>query len=210
MSNTDENFYYTYQRYARFYNFYFGRVMNPGRLKSIEFAELQSHEEVLEVGVGTGLSLPFYPSDISVTGIDLSPSMLKRAEKLVSENNLTHVKALKIMNAEQMTFADNSFDCVVAMHVSTVVGNPEKFADEMRRVCKPGGRIVIVNYFHDPSSALGKMSVMIAPYARMIGFRHDLTLEEFLSRTKFKIEKSAPVNLFKMHDVFLVRNDKKL
>ncbi|MGE0764313.1 MAG: class I SAM-dependent methyltransferase [Bdellovibrionales bacterium] len=204
----DENFYYAYQRYARFYNFYFGKVMNPGRIKAIEFAKLQPGEKVLEVGVGTGLSLPFYPRNVELTGIDLSPHMLNRAKKLVIDEELSNVKALEIMNAEAMTFADNSFDCVMAMHVSTVVGNAEKFADEMRRVCKPGGRIVIVNYFHDPDSAFGMVSGLLAPYARLIGFRHDLTLKEFLQRTKFVIDKSVPVNLFKMHDVFLVRNNK--
>lgn len=204
----EENFQSAYRRYARFYNFYFGKLMNPGRIKAIEFAALKPGEKVLEVGVGTGLSLPFYPRHVQVTGIDLSPHMLKRAKQLVKDEELTNIDALEIMNAEALTFADNSFDCVMAMHVSTVVGNPEKFASEMKRVCKPGGRIVIVNYFHDPESAFGKVSGLLAPYAKLIGFRHDLTLEEFLRQTKISIEKSVPVNAFKMHDVFLVRNQK--
>lgn len=205
---SDKHFLSVYQRYARFYNFYFGRAMNPGRMKAIEMAALKSGESVLEVGVGTGLSLPFYPGGVEVTGIDLSPEMLERAKLLVKAENLEYVKRLEVMNAEQLTFADNSFDCVMAMHVATVVSDPGRFAQEMRRVCKPQGRIVIVNHFHDPSSPIGKISHLLSPYAKYIGFRPDLTLEEFLRRTQLKIERSIPVNLFHIHNVFLVRNDK--
>lgn len=208
MGKLDENFYYAYQRYARFYNFYFGKLLNPGRLKAIEFAALRPGEKVLEVGVGTGLSLPFYPRNVELTGIDLSAHMLNRAKKLVIDEELPNVKALEIMDAEDMRFADNSFDVVMAMHVSTVIGNPGAFAKEMKRVCKPDGRIVIVSYFHDPDSAFGKFAGLLGPYARTIGFRHDLTLKDFLQATKLEIEKSIPVNAFKMHDVFLVRNTK--
>ena len=204
----ENNFQNVYKRSARYYNFYFGRAMNPGRVKAVEFAELTPGEKVLEVGVGTGLSLPLYPENVRVTGIDLSPHMLNLAKDLVKEDGLKNIDGLEVMNAEALTYADSTFDVVMAMHVSTVVGNPEKFASEMFRVCKPGGRIVIVNYFHDPDSAFGKFSGLLAPYARIIGFRHDLTLDEFLRRTKITIEKSAPVNIFKMHDVFLVRNKK--
>lgn len=182
--------------------------MNPGRMKAIEVADLKPGEEVLEVGVGTGLSLPFYPDHVKVTGIDLSPKMLERAQKAVDDEGLTNVKALEVMNAEEMTFVENSFDCVMAMHVSTVVGDAVKFANEMRRVCKPGGRIIIVSYFYNPEGALGKMSMLIEPYAKLVGFRPDLTLEDFLARTHFKVEKAVPVNLFKIHDILLIRNSK--
>ena len=204
----DTNFYNVYQRYARFYNIYFGKIMNPGRLKAIEVADLKPGERVLEVGVGTGLSLPFYPTGIEITGIDLSEAMLKRAKKLVADENLEHVKDLQIMNAEAMTFPENSFDCVMAMHVSTVVGDPAKFAQEMRRVCRPGGRIIIVNYFHDPETPIGKVSHVLAPYAKYIGFRPDLTMTEFLRKTELQVEQTIPVNLFNIWNVLIVRNNK--
>lgn len=182
--------------------------MNPGRLKAIELADLKPGEKVLEVGVGTGLSLPFYPATVEVRGIDLSSKMLDRAKKLVAQEDLSYVKELSIMNAEAMTFADNSFDCVMAMHVSTVVGDPGKFGDELRRVCKPNGRIIIVNYFHNPEGGIGRFSGLIEPYAQLVGFRPDLTLAEFLRRSKMEVEKTAPVNLFHLHDVLLIRNTK--
>lgn len=204
----NQNFYGVYQKYAKFYNFYFGKIMNPGRLKAIEFAELKPGEKVLEVGVGTGLSLPFYPADVEVTGIDLSEEMLIRAKKLVAEEGFRHVKALEVMNAQEMKFADDAFDVVMAMHVATVVGNPAKFLDEMRRVCKPNGRIVIVNYFHEPGSPVGKVTTALAPYVKYIGWRTDLTLEDFIGKTGLKIEKAVQTNLFNIHNVFLIRNEK--
>jgi phosphatidylethanolamine/phosphatidyl-N-methylethanolamine N-methyltransferase len=205
---SDEGYYAAYQRYAKYYNLYFGLLMNPGRAKAISIANLKPGERVLEVGVGTGLSLPFYPPEVEVSGIDLSKPMLSRAEELVSHRGLGNVKLLTIMNAEEMTFADNSFDCVMAMHVSTVVGNPGRFAAEMQRVCRPGGRLIIVNYFHDPGTAVGKVAQILTPFAKHIGFRPDLTLEEFLHKTRLKIDQATAVNLFHIHKILVVQNQK--
>ena len=157
----EQNIYEVYQSYAKFYNVYFGKILNPGRVKAIQVANLQPGEKVLEVGVGTGLSLPHYPKHVEVCGIDLSDKMMKKAQKLVDSEGLSNIKSLQIMNAEKMTFADNSFDVVMAMHIVTVVTNPGQFAKEMKRVCKPGGRIVILNYFHDPKRHIGKISELL-------------------------------------------------
>jgi phosphatidylethanolamine/phosphatidyl-N-methylethanolamine N-methyltransferase len=204
----EQNIYEVYHRYAKFYNIYFGKILNPGRVKAIEVANLQPDEQVLEVGVGTGLSLPHYPSDVEVSGIDLSPEMLKKAQRLVQTENLTNIKKLEIMDAENMDFADNSFDCVMAMHIVTVVSHPDKFAQEMKRVCRPGGRIIIVNYFHNNERPIGKVSEILAPYAKYIGFKPDFTLEQLLEVSGLKIEKRIPVNMFSIWDVLLVKNDK--
>ena len=204
----DKDIHEVYHRYAKFYNVYFGKFLNPGRVKAIDVAQIKDGEKVLEVGVGTGLSLPHYPLGVEVCGIDLSQPMLAKAQRLVAENQLTNIKSLEIMNAEKMTFADNSFDVVMAMHIVTVVTHPDQFALEMRRVCKPGGRIVIVNYFHDPKRPIGKVSEMMAPYAKYIGFKSDFTLQELLKVSKLKIEKRFPTNMFSIWDVLLVRNDK--
>ena len=204
----EQNFYNFYQRYAKFYNAYFGKFLNPGRVKAIAVAQLQSGEKVLEVGVGTGLSLPHYPSNVEVCGIDLSEAMLKKAKSLAKTEHLENIKSLEIMNAEKMTFPDNSFDVVMAMHIITVVTNPDRFVQEMKRVCKPGGRIIIVNYFHDSSRPIGKVSEMMAPYAKYIGFKPDFTMGNLLEASHLKIEKRIPVNMFSIWDVLLVRNDK--
>lgn len=205
----EQHFYSLYQRYARFYNLYFGKFLNPGRMKAIEVAELKPGQRVLEVGVGTGLSLPFYPPETEVTGIDLSPQMLKRAEELVKDEGLKNIKSLQVMNAQDMKFEDNSFECVMAMHVSTVVGDPAKFVQEMQRVCVPGGKIIIVSYFHDPKTPVGKVSHMLAPFAKYIGFRPDMTMEEFLELTHLKIDQEYSVNLLNIHSVLVCHNEKK-
>jgi phosphatidylethanolamine/phosphatidyl-N-methylethanolamine N-methyltransferase len=204
----EEGFYSVYQKYAKYYNFYFGRMMNPGRLKAIEFAALQPGEKVLEVGVGTGLSLPFYPNNVEVSGIDLSPEMLVRAKELVESEELAHVKKLAVMNAEHMEFPDNNFDVVMAMYVATVVSDPAQFAQEMKRVCKKNGRIIIVNHFYDPNAPVGKIAARLKPFAKYIGFRTDLTLEEFVRRSGLEIEKEASANVLSIHRVLLVRNRK--
>ena len=204
----EQDIYKVYHRYAKFYNVYFGKFLNPGRVKAISVAELQDGEKVLEVGVGTGLSLPHYPQGVEVSGIDMSEEMLKKARDLVAQEDLQNIKSLEIMNAEKMTFADNSFDVVMAMHIVTVVTHPAKFAQEMRRVCKPGGRIVIVNYFHNPDRPIGKVSEMLAPYAKYIGFKPDFTLQHLLEVSKLKVEKRFPTNVFSIWDVLLIHNDK--
>lgn len=206
-TQSDPHFLGAYQRYAKMYNFYFGKLMNPGRIKAIEVAGLKPGERVLEVGVGTGLSLPFYPNTVEVTGIDLSSKMLEQARKLALEDGLTHVKGLFEMNAESLDFPDNTFDCVMGMHVSTVVGDPAQFARELRRVCKPQGRIILVNYFYEPEKPIGRVSRLLAPVARFLGWRPDLTLNEFLQKTGFQVDQMVPVNLLHIHNVLLIKND---
>lgn len=195
-----------YKRYASIYNYSFGWIFNPGRRTAVELADTRPGNRILEVGVGTGLSLPLYPSHVRVVGIDTSPEMLEQARELVSEKSLSHVESLEIMNAEEMTFSDHSFDCVVAMHVATVVPNPAKFASEVKRVCKPGGRIIIANYFHQPGTWAGKVSWRLRHLSKYLGFRPEVSLEEFLEETGFEVSNKVSVNLFNVWSVLIVEN----
>ncbi len=197
-----------YKRYSKVYNFYFGWIFHPGRQNAIELVDTKPGHRILEVGVGTGLSLPLYPKDVKVVGIDISPHMLEKARELVKEENLSQVEALEVMNAEEMTFPDNSFDSVVAMYVATVVPNPKKFVQEMKRVCKPKGRIVVLNHFNSPHNVGGKIVSKLAPLSRHLGFRPDLKLEDFLEETGLKIQNKISVNLFGVWDILLSENDK--
>lgn len=198
-----------YRRYARVYNFYFGWIFHPGRQTALELVDCRPGNRILEVGVGTGLSLPLYPEHVSVVGIDLSPEMLMRAKELVDEENLKHVEGLHVMNAEAMRFADNSFDSVVAMYVATVVPSPNRFLNEIRRVCKPQGRIVILNHFYNPRRFRGRFFDAIAPLSKLLGFRPNLSLDEFLEETGLKISNKVSVNLFDMWTILLAVNDKQ-
>lgn len=197
-----------YRRYANVYNFYFGRVFHPGRQTAVELCHSLPGSRILEVGVGTGLSLPLYPTTVKVTGIDISKEMLEFAKKLVAEENLRHVHSLEVMDAENMQFDDSSFDSVVAMYVATVVPHPKDFYKEMQRVCKPGGRIIILNHFNDPHSLFGKVAALLAPLSRQLGFRPNLTLQEFVELTEIKIQNKISVNVFSLWTILVVKNEK--
>ena len=137
----------TYRLFAGSYDLVFGPVFHPGRKDAVRIANDRPGQRILEVGVGTGLSLPYFRADAEVTGIDVSAEMLAKARRRVERQHLAQVKALVEMDAEKMSFADSEFDAVLALYVASVVPNPARFAAEMRRVCRPGGTIVIVNHF---------------------------------------------------------------
>ncbi len=123
-----------YRRYARFYDVCFGAVFQPGRRAIVDTMDCGCGERILEVGVGTGLSLPLYPQDVNVVGIDISRHMLAQARVRVARDRLANVAELVVMDAENMAFEDDSFDKVVAMYVASVVPDPGRLVDEMRRV----------------------------------------------------------------------------
>lgn len=200
---------HAYKRYARVYDFAFGAVFQPGRKAIIERMNCMPGEHILEVGVGTGLSLPLYPANVFVTGIDISSEMLQRAQARVSHDSLFNVVQLSVMDAENMKFADNSFDKVVAMYVASVVPDPERLVQEMRRVCKANGQIVFVNHFNSHNPVLGSFERLIAPLSRQIGFRPDFSLNRFLKDTGLVAKNIYPVNIFNFCTMLEVINTKQ-
>lgn len=185
-----------YRRYAPAYDLYFGAVLEQGRKKAVTRMDCRPGEKVLEVGVGTGLSLPLYKKSVRVTGIDISPEMLERAAALKERHKLENVVALEEMDAEQMEFPGNSFDKVVAMYVVSVVPDPVRLIEEMRRVCKPKGELFIVNHFRHANCIIGSLERLISPLSNMIGFKPDFSLDEFLQRTCLRVVERSPVNFF--------------
>ena len=163
-----------YRRYSRIYDTVFGPVLQPGRKAVVDALECRPGERVLEVGVGTGLSLPLYPRGVSITGIDLSREMLDRAR--ARAQRLPSVEALLEMNAEAMTFPDRSFDKVVAMYVISVVENPTRLLEELHRVCKPDGEIFLVNHFHSDNPIIRVLERGLARFSDEIGFHADFEL----------------------------------
>lgn len=208
MPVTHESVVRAYRRYARFYDLIFGAIFHPGRQTAIEHLHCQTGDRILEVGVGTGLSLALYPPDVAVVGIDLSDEMLSRARHRVESENLRHVESLTQMDAQAMAFSDNSFDKVVAMYVATVVPDARKLVDEIRRVCKPGGTIVFLNHFQNNNLLIRKGEALIQPLAKYLGFHPDFPLEDFLDQTKFKVTTAIPVNLLDYWTVLVGTNDK--
>jgi phosphatidylethanolamine/phosphatidyl-N-methylethanolamine N-methyltransferase len=165
-----------YRRWAPVYDNTFGRVAAEGRKHTVEIIN-QGKGRVLEVGVGTGLSLPAYGRHLEIIGIDLSPEMLEKARDRVASESLPHVAGLHEMDASQLAFAEASFDTVVAMYVMTVVPEPEKVMRELARVCRPGGDVIIVNHFSAEQGKPGWESMRgwverrMAPFADKLGWR---------------------------------------
>ena len=197
-----------YRRYARHYDRYFGAVLQPGRQAIVKHMRCQPSDRVLEVGVGTGLSLPLYPRNVQVTGIDVCEDMLAGARTRVTRDKLGHITDLLRMDAEHMQFEDNSFDRVVAMYVVSVVPSPTRLINEMRRVCKPGGGLYIVNHFQHTNPVLARAERLLALFSRTVGFRSDLSLANFLRDTELEIIEQVPVNLFGYWTLLCAHNNK--
>lgn len=169
----------SYRRWAPIYDATFGKITHAGRHHATKVAN-QIGGDVLEVGVGTGLALPFYAPGVKVTGIDFSEDMLNRAREKVAEENLTHVQALRQMDARALDFPDNSFDTVVAMHLISVVPDPEQVMAEMARVCKPGGQILVVNHFARDEGWLAWFERKFAPFADYLGWHSNFPKDRVL------------------------------
>jgi phosphatidylethanolamine/phosphatidyl-N-methylethanolamine N-methyltransferase len=149
---------------------------------------------VLEVGVGTGINAALYPRDCQVTGIDFSASMLEKARERVSRKRLQHVRLME-MDAAALKFADESFDIVYAPYLVNCVSDPVKVVSEMRRVCKPGGKIVILNHFRSASPLWSRLDRALSPLTVHIGFKSDLDLPGFLAQTGLKPTSIEKVSL---------------
>jgi phosphatidylethanolamine/phosphatidyl-N-methylethanolamine N-methyltransferase len=185
----------TYRLFSGSYDFVFGPVFHPGRKEAVRIANDRPGQHILEVGVGTGLSLPFFRKDAKVTGIDVSTEMLEKARRRVARRQLAQVEALVEMDAENLSFPDDSFDSVLALYVASVVPDPARFAAEMRRVCIPGGTIVVVNHFTSENPAMRFIEKRLAPLAGKIGFHADFPLAGFLAASRLDVRETRPSNL---------------
>ena len=163
-----------YARWAPVYDLVFGAVFDAGRRASIAAAEQACGPQggrILEVGVGTGISLPDYASANRLVGIDLSEPMLRKAQARVIEHKLTNVETLAVMDAGRLALPDAAFDVVVAQYVITAVPDPEKTLDEFARVIRPGGEIILVNHIGAESGPRRLFEQGFAPVARKLGWR---------------------------------------
>ena len=159
-----------YRRWAPIYDYTFGRIAREGRRHAVELIN-EGDGRVLEVGVGTGLSLPDYDRRLEIVGIDLSPDMLEKARERVASEALGNVTGLHEMDAADLKFPDAAFDTVVAMYVMTVVPEPEVVMRELARVTKPGGQVLLVNHFSQREGVRGWVERRMAPFADKIGWR---------------------------------------
>jgi phosphatidylethanolamine/phosphatidyl-N-methylethanolamine N-methyltransferase len=167
-----------YARWAPVYDLIFGAVFERGRQAAIEAAE-RIGGRILEVGVGTGISLPEYSRDSRLCGVDISEPMLRKAQERVAEFELHNVEGLWVMDAEHLSFPDDSFDVVVAQYVVTTVPNPEATLDEFARVLKPGGEIILVSRVGAEAGLRRSLEHLFAPAARKLGWRTEFSFERY-------------------------------
>ncbi len=197
-----------YGKIGPIYNFIYGKLLfNEGRSVAIKLLEIKPGAKILEVGVGTGLTLPLYPHECDIIGIDLSESMLKQAESLMEERGIHNAK-VQIMDATKLEFPDNCFDGVLGNLFISATTYPEKSLEEMRRVCKPGGIIVLMNHFRSENPIVGAMENALNPVAKRLGFTSNLEMVPLLGRVGMKVRKSQKVNALNLWTAVSMVNDK--
>jgi phosphatidylethanolamine/phosphatidyl-N-methylethanolamine N-methyltransferase len=167
-----------YARWAPVYDLVFGAVFDRGRQAAIAAAE-QVGGRILEVGVGTGISLPGYSPANRIVGIDLSEAMLRKAQERVAELSLSNVVRLEVMDAEHLSFADESFDVVAAHHVVSTCPNPEAALDEFARVLRPGGEIILISRVGAEAGLRRVAEGMLQPIVRQLGWRTEFPWDRF-------------------------------
>ncbi|MEO8258921.1 MAG: methyltransferase domain-containing protein [Acidobacteriota bacterium] len=195
-----------YENIAWFYDFTFGPALHPGRMQAIQRMGIKAGDHVLEVGVGTGINAALYPRDCAVTGIDLSAPMLEKARERVARKGVRNVRLVE-MDAADMKFADSTFDIVYAPYLISVVPDPIAVVKEMRRVCRPGGRIIILNHFRSAGRIASTLERMIAPFTLYLGFKSDLDLPAFLVQADLQPISIEKVNVPRIWSLVTCRKD---
>jgi phosphatidylethanolamine/phosphatidyl-N-methylethanolamine N-methyltransferase len=185
-----------YEKLAAIYDVTFGITLHPGRVSAIKRLAISPGERLLEVGVGTGINASMLPSDAVVTGIDMSKKMLERARERFVRKGVTNVRLMQ-MDAARMTFPDDAFDVVYAPFLISVVPDPVAVAREMHRVCRPGGRVVILNHFLSETKWLAAIERVISPFTVHMGFRSDLDLPAFLAQADLRPVSVEKVSLMR-------------
>ncbi|RTD92656.1 class I SAM-dependent methyltransferase [Variovorax atrisoli] len=195
----------SYRRYAPVYDLLFGASLGPGRVAMTRLVQTLAPKHILEVGVGTGLTLSQYPATSRITGIDVSQEMLASARQRVPPEDAKRID-LHAMDAESMDFADGAFDCVTLPYVLSVTPNPDRLVREVRRVCRPGGHILIVNHFS--GQAPWRLLESIArPLSSWLGFRSEFSLERHVLSHDWSVLSVTPTNLLALSRLIHIKND---
>jgi phosphatidylethanolamine/phosphatidyl-N-methylethanolamine N-methyltransferase len=176
-----------YSRYASVYDVIFSGMFLPRIRLGLQKIGIKAGERIIEVGVGTGLSLPLYPDTCKVVGIDITRKMLERAREKKERLNLDHVELLE-MDAENMTFADNSFDHAVLPFVVSVVSNPEKMVSEIKRVTRKNGKILIINHFSGRCAFLSRLEKLCSPLFCRLGWQAALPIDLLSNHCNLQID----------------------
>ncbi|MGE3163144.1 MAG: class I SAM-dependent methyltransferase [Burkholderiales bacterium] len=193
-----------YRLYAPVYDWVFGALLEPGRRALGRALSGVRSARVLEVGVGTGLTLRYYPEDAIVTGIDLSEEMIELARRRLPGLNGRRVE-LRRMDAEAMEFPDESFDCVTLPYVLSVTPDPDRLCAEARRVCRKGGTILVLNHFAG-AQGWGLLERAVRAAAGRVGFRSDISFEQQILARDWEVVSVRTVNLGSLSRLVEIRN----
>jgi len=194
-----------YSDLSPLYDLIFRRIFHPRIARVVASLGIPTGARVLELGVGTGLSIGAYPTHCRVVGIDLARDMLVRAREKARRYDSSHV-ALMQMDALQLAFADASFDYVTAFHVTSVVPDPARMLREAQRVCKPGGTIVIINHFQSENDVPRRLSRLIDPVTRRLGWRATLSLTDVLDGVPLRVERAFKSSRHSLFTVVIAKN----
>jgi phosphatidylethanolamine/phosphatidyl-N-methylethanolamine N-methyltransferase len=188
-----------YARWAPVYDLVFGALFNRGRRAAIAAAD-QVGGQILEVGVGTGISLPGYSPQNRIIGIDVSEAMLRKAQRRVANLSLSNVEKLEVMDAEHLSFPDASFDVVVATHVISTVPNPEAALDECARMLRPGGEMILLSRIGADAGLRHLVETILQPIVRRLGWRTEFPWDRFARwierRTEMRLIERRPTPPF--------------
>jgi phosphatidylethanolamine/phosphatidyl-N-methylethanolamine N-methyltransferase len=196
-----------YDFQSLFYDLTFARLVQKRIARGIAHMNIQPTDLVLDLGIGTGASLRYYPRHSRIVGIDLSRGMLKQIRTKVEHRNWVRPTLFQA-NALQLPFADNSFDCVFISHVISVVSDPFQMVTEAQRVAKPGARLVIVNHFQSTNRFIAMVEKFLCPLCTKLGWRSDLALQDLIRRTGVEIDYRFKLDSLDLWETVVMSNNK--
>jgi phosphatidylethanolamine/phosphatidyl-N-methylethanolamine N-methyltransferase len=196
-----------YDLQSVFYDATFGRLVRKRIAKAIGHMNIREKDVVLDLGVGTGASLSYYPQHGRIIGVDLSAGMLREARKKLVERKMNHATVFQA-DAMKLPFGDNTFDHVFISHVISVVSDPYKLVMEAQRVAKPGARIVILNHFQSTNRFIALIEKWICPVCTKLGWRSDLALQDLIRRTGLTVDYRYKLDSIDLWETVVTNNDK--
>lgn len=196
-----------YDVHSMFYDATFGRLVKRRIERAINHMNIAETDKVLDLGIGTGVSLNYYPDKGQIIGVDLSAGMLREARKKIRERGLRRATVFQA-NALQLPFADDTFDHVFISHVISVVSDPYTLVKEAQRVCKPNARIVIVNHFQSTNRFIALLEKWACPLCTKLGWRSDLALQDLIHRTGVEIDYRFKLESIDLWETVVITNTK--
>ena len=196
-----------YDVHSSFYDVTFGKLVKRRIEEAIRHMNIADTDKVLDLGIGTGASLNFYPNRGRIIGVDLSPGMLRECRKKIAHRGLDHATVFQA-DAMRLPFGDDTFDHVFISHVISVVSDPYKLVMEAQRVAKPGARIVILNHFQSTNRFIALIENWLCPLCTKLGWRTDLALQDLIDRTGVTVDYRYKLDSIDLWETVVINNDK--